>query len=49
VVERSFARLEKCGRLWKNSERKLVTSFNMIALAVLVIRPNRFYSGSENE
>ena len=33
VVERSFAWLEKCRRLWKNCERKLNTSLQMVALA----------------
>ncbi len=37
VVERSFAWLEKSRRLWKNCERKLNTSRNMVALAFLVI------------
>lgn len=35
VVERSFAWLEKCRRLWKNCERKLKTSLNMIYLAFI--------------
>ena len=35
VVERSFAWLEKCRRLWKNCERKLNTSLQMIHLAFL--------------
>lgn len=35
VVERSFAWLEKCRRLWKNCERKLSSSFHMIALAFI--------------
>ncbi len=33
VVERSFAWLEKCRRLWKNCERKLNTSLQMIVLS----------------
>lgn len=33
VVERSFAWLEKCRRLWKNCERKLNTSLHMIVFA----------------
>ena len=33
VVERSFAWLEKCRRLWKNCERKLNASLQMVALA----------------
>ncbi|WP_375316211.1 IS5 family transposase [Wolbachia endosymbiont (group A) of Colletes cunicularius] len=32
VVERSFAWLEKCRRLWKNCERKLNTSLQMVVL-----------------
>jgi transposase len=32
VVERSFAWLEKCRRLWKNCERKLNTSLQMLVL-----------------
>ena len=35
VVERSFARLEKCRRLWKNCERKLATSLQFVVLAFL--------------
>jgi transposase len=35
VVERSFAWLEKCRRLWKNCERKLNTSLQMIQLAFI--------------
>lgn len=37
VVERSFAWLEKCRRLWKNCERKLNTSLQLIHLAFLVL------------
>lgn len=37
VVERSFAWLEKCRRLWKNCERKLNTSLNMVVLAFSVL------------
>jgi transposase len=37
VVERSFAWLEKCRRLWKNCERKLNTSLQFVALAFLVL------------
>ena len=33
VVERSFAWLEKYRRLWKNCERKLNTSLQMVVLA----------------
>lgn len=35
VVERSFAWLEKCRRLWKNCERKLNTSLQFVNLAFL--------------
>ena len=41
VVERSFAWLEKCRRLWKNCERKLKTSLNMAVLAFLVLMLKR--------
>jgi transposase len=37
VVERSFAWLEKCRRLWKNCERKLHTSEQFIVLAFLTL------------
>ncbi|MEQ1965710.1 IS5 family transposase [Xenorhabdus nematophila] len=37
VVERSFSWLEKCRRLWKNCERKLNTSLQMVNLAFLVV------------
>lgn len=37
VVERCFAWLEKCRRLWKNCERKLNTSLQMTVLAFLVL------------
>ena len=37
VVERSFAWLEKCPRLWKNCERKLNTSLQMVVLAFMVL------------
>jgi transposase len=35
IVERSFAWLDKCRRLWKNCERKLHTSQQMVVLAFL--------------
>ena len=40
VVERSFAWLEKCRRLWKNCKGKLNTSLQMVVLAfaVLILR-----------
>jgi transposase len=37
VVERSFAWLEKCRRLWKNCERKLTTSLQMVVLAFVAL------------
>ena len=37
VVERSFAWLEKCRRLWKNCERKLNTSLQMVVLGFTVL------------
>ena len=37
VVERSFAWLEKCRRLWKNCARKLNTSLQMVVLAFMVL------------
>lgn len=37
VIERSFAWIEKCRRLWKNSERKLNTNLQFIHLAFLTL------------
>jgi transposase len=37
IVERSFAWLEKCRRLWKNCERKLNTSLQFVHLAFLTL------------
>ena len=37
VVERSFAWLDKFRRLWKNCERKLTTSLQMVVLAFAVL------------
>lgn len=37
VVERSFAWLEKCRRLWKNCKRKLNSSLNMVVLAFIAL------------
>ena len=37
VVERSFAWLDKCRRLWKNCERKINNSLQFMALAFLAI------------
>ena len=42
VVERTFAWLEKCRRLWKNCERKINTSLQMVVLAFLVLLLKRF-------
>ncbi len=46
VVERSFAGLEKCRRLWKNCERKLNTSLQMVVLAFMVLILKRSETGS---
>ena len=37
VVERSFAWLEKCRRLWKNCERQIQTSLQYVNLAFLAL------------
>ena len=42
VVERSLSWLEKCRRLWKNCERSLATSKQMVVLAFLVLVLKRF-------
>jgi transposase len=42
VVERSFGWLEKCRRLWKNCERKLSTSRQMMILAFVSLLLKRF-------
>ena len=42
IVERSFAWLEKCRRLWKNCERDLNSSQNMVVLAFLAVLLRRF-------
>ena len=42
VVERGFAWLEQCRRLWKNCERKLTTSKQMVVLAFLALLLKRF-------
>ena len=41
VVERSFYWLEKNRRLWKNCERKLSTSLQMVVLAFLGVLSRR--------
>ena len=47
VVERSFAWLEKCRRLWKNCDRKLNTSLQMVVLAFTVLILKRLQTGSK--
>lgn len=42
VVERSFAWLEKCRRLWKNCERTINTSLSMVVLAFSSLLLKRF-------
>ena len=37
IVERSFAWIEKCHRLWKNCERKINASLQMLALAFVAL------------
>jgi transposase len=46
MVERSFAWLEKCRRLWKSCECKLNTSLQFIHLAFLVLLLRRSRTGS---
>jgi len=41
VVERSFSWLEKCRRLWKNCERKLETSLQMVKLTLSTFQVNQ--------
>jgi transposase len=41
VVERTFGWLEKCRRLWKNCERKLSNSLQMIIIAFMRLLLNR--------
>ena len=41
VVERSFSWLDKCRRLWKNCERYLNTSLQMMVLAFSVLLVKR--------
>ena len=41
VVERSFAWLEKCRRLWKNCKQKLNTSVQFVTLAFLALSIQR--------
>ncbi len=42
VVERSFSWLEKCRRLWKNCERLMNSSLQMVVLAFLTLILKRF-------
>jgi len=42
VVERSFSWLDKCRRLWKNSERLLSTSLHMLVFAFVAIFLKKF-------
>lgn len=42
IVERSFGWLDKCRRLWKNCERLLHNSFQMISLAFIRIILRRY-------
>ena len=42
IVERSFAWLDKYRRLWKNCERKLQNSFQMISLAFIRLLLKRY-------
>jgi len=42
VVERTFGWLDKCRRLWKNCERKLQNTFQMVTIAFIRLLLNRF-------
>ena len=42
IVERSFAWLDKYRRLWKNCERKLQNSFQMVSLAFIRLLLKRY-------
>ena len=42
IVERSFAWIDKCRRLWKNCERLLQNSFQMFSLAFIRIVLKRY-------
>ena len=42
IVERTFGWIEKCRRLWKNCERKLLTSFHMLIIAFIRLILKRF-------
>ncbi len=42
IVERTFGWFEKCRRLWKNCERKIETSFQMVKVAFIALLLKRF-------
>ncbi|GHU75601.1 IS5 family transposase [Clostridia bacterium] len=42
VVERTFGWLDKARRLWKNCERKIHNSFQMVVLALIAVLIKRF-------
>jgi len=42
IVERSFGWLDKCRRLWKNCERLIETTLNMVKLAFVSLLLRRF-------
>ena len=42
IVERSFGWLDKCRRLWKNCERLLQNSFQMVTLAFIRLLLKRY-------
>ena len=42
IVERSFGWLDKCRRLWKNCERKLANTLNMVKFTFVRVLLGRF-------
>ena len=42
IVERSFGWLDKCRRLWKNCERFIETTLNMVKLAFISVILKRY-------
>ena len=42
IVERTFGWLDKCRRLWKNCERKLQNTFQMVTLAFVRLLLKRY-------
>ena len=42
IVERSFGWLDKCRRLWKNCERKIENTLNMVKLPFVRLLLRRF-------